>query len=139
LAHISLDEHFIIFYEWCISVSIPLIILSGGLTPIIQALLSRAIGHELRGVEIVANSVVVREGFRSVNDEGGAWRVQFHDDSIYGHDKASTIRPYAKHREGMPKDERPILLYAGDGVSDMSAAKETDLLFAKQGEGMSSL
>jgi len=27
------------------------------------------------------------------------------------------------------------LFYAGDGVSDLSAAKETDLLFAKAGRG----
>lgn len=36
----------------------------------------------------------------------------------------------------MPDEERPILLYAGDGVSDLSAAAETDLLFAKQGKGI---
>ena len=30
---------------------------------------------------------------------------------------------------------RPTLLYAGDGVSDLSAAAETDLLFAKKGKG----
>ncbi|KAI4214559.1 MAG: hypothetical protein LQ351_002976 [Letrouitia transgressa] len=136
LTHISLDEHFITFYEWCMSVSVPIVILSGGLTPIIQALLTKSIGHELRGIEIVANSVVVQNKFRSVDDEGGAWRVQFHDDSVFGHDKASTIRQYAKHREGMPEHEKPILLYAGDGVSDISAAKEADLLSAKQGEGL---
>lgn len=28
------------------------------------------------------------------------------------------------------------MFYAGDGVSDLSAAKETDLLFAKAGKGM---
>lgn len=28
-----------------------------------------------------------------------------------------------------------MLFYAGDGVSDLSAAKETDLLFAKSGRG----
>ena len=28
-----------------------------------------------------------------------------------------------------------MLFYAGDGVSDLSAAKETDLLFAKAGRG----
>ncbi|KAL9044445.1 MAG: hypothetical protein Q9214_002417, partial [Letrouitia sp. 1 TL-2023] len=134
LTHISLDEHFITFYEWCTSVSVPIVILSGGLTQTIQALLTTSIGHELRGIEIIANSVVVRNNFRSVNDEGGAWRVQFHDDSVFGHDKASTIRPYANLREGMPEHEKPILLYAGDGVSDISAAKEADLLFAKQGE-----
>jgi len=27
------------------------------------------------------------------------------------------------------------MFYAGDGVSDLSAAKETDLLFAKKGQG----
>jgi hypothetical protein len=27
------------------------------------------------------------------------------------------------------------MFYAGDGVSDLSAAKETDLLFAKKGRG----
>lgn len=30
------------------------------------------------------------------------------------------------------------MFYAGDGVSDLSAAKETDLLFAKKGHGKSS-
>ncbi len=28
-----------------------------------------------------------------------------------------------------------MMFYAGDGVSDLSAAKETDLLFAKRGRG----
>lgn len=51
--------------------------------------------------------------------------------SGFGHDKSLEIRPYA----GLPAEERPILFYAGDGVSDLSAAKETDLLFAKAGRG----
>jgi 2-hydroxy-3-keto-5-methylthiopentenyl-1-phosphate phosphatase len=51
--------------------------------------------------------------------------------SGHGHDKSRTIRPYA----ALPKEERPVLIYAGDGVSDLSAAKETDLLFAKAGQG----
>lgn len=55
--------------------------------------------------------------------------------SGFGHDKSSTIRPYA----ALPADQRPTMFYAGDGVSDLSAAKETDLLFAKKGHGMSPL
>jgi 2-hydroxy-3-keto-5-methylthiopentenyl-1-phosphate phosphatase len=43
------------------------------------------------------------------------------------------LRPYAQ----LPANERPTLFYAGDGVSDLSAARETDLLFAKKGHGMS--
>jgi 2-hydroxy-3-keto-5-methylthiopentenyl-1-phosphate phosphatase len=31
------------------------------------------------------------------------------------------------------------MFYAGDGVSDLSAAKETDLLFAKKGHGKSDM
>lgn len=51
--------------------------------------------------------------------------------SHFGHDKSLEIKPYA----ALPEGERPILLYAGDGVSDLSAAAETNLLFAKQGKG----
>lgn len=53
--------------------------------------------------------------------------------SDFGHDKSLTIRPYAN----LPADQRPTLFYAGDGVSDLSAARETDLLFAKKGRGKS--
>lgn len=52
--------------------------------------------------------------------------------SHFGHDKSLEIKPYA----ALPDGERPVLLYAGDGVSDLSAAAETDLLFAKQGKGI---
>jgi 2-hydroxy-3-keto-5-methylthiopentenyl-1-phosphate phosphatase len=54
------------------------------------------------------------------------------NDSSFGHDKSLEIRPYAN----LPEGERPTLFYAGDGVSDLSAAKETDLLFAKAGRGI---
>lgn len=50
-------------------------------------------------------------------------------------DKSLTIRPYAKHFAERPNEPRPTLFYAGDGVSDLSAARETDLLFAKKGHG----
>lgn len=49
--------------------------------------------------------------------------------SIHGHDKSIEIRKYSS----LPN--RPTMFYAGDGVSDLSAAKETDLLFAKAGKG----
>lgn len=55
------------------------------------------------------------------------------ESSGFGHDKSLTIRPYGN----LPADKRPTLFYAGDGVSDLSAARETDLLFAKKGHGKS--
>lgn len=50
---------------------------------------------------------------------------------LKGHDKSLAIRPY----RALPDSERPTMFYAGDGVSDFSAASETDLLFAKRGHG----
>lgn len=51
--------------------------------------------------------------------------------SHFGHDKSIEIRAYQQ----LPDSERPVMFYAGDGVSDLSAAKETDLLFAKKHHG----
>lgn len=53
--------------------------------------------------------------------------------SDFGHDKSIDIKPYAQ----LPDSIRPTLLYAGDGISDLCAAAETDLLFARAGKGMS--
>lgn len=69
---------------------------------------------------------------RYVYDTGAVGSNGTH--SHFGHDKSLAIKPYA----ALPPNERPILLYAGDGVSDLSAASETDLLFAKKGHGMCS-
>lgn len=52
--------------------------------------------------------------------------------SDFGHDKSLFIKPYNKK----PSGQRPLTFYCGDGVSDLSAARETDLLFAKHGQGI---
>lgn len=51
--------------------------------------------------------------------------------SRFGHDKSIEIRNYSS----LPDSERPTMFYTGDGVSDLSAANETDLLFAEKGRG----
>jgi 2-hydroxy-3-keto-5-methylthiopentenyl-1-phosphate phosphatase len=63
---------------------------------------------------------------------GASWDPLPNDlSSHFGHDKSFEIRQYAK----LPENKRPTMFYAGDGVSDLSAAKETNLLFAKKGQG----
>lgn len=57
------------------------------------------------------------------------YRLSLTRSSIHGHDKSIEIRKYSM----LP--DRPTMFYAGDGVSDLSAAKETDLLFAKADKG----
>lgn len=126
LANIKLDPGFKDFYNWAQDNNVPIVILSGGMQPIIRALLDVLLGPGWN-IQIVSNDVVAREG-KSINDEGG-WRIEFHDESIHGHDKSIEIRKYSS------QSPRPTMFYAGDGVSDLSAAKETDLLFAKEGKG----
>ena len=131
--NIKLDPHFNEFYKWSRENHVPVIVLSSGMLPIIRALLVHLVGPEANDIEIVCNDAVDRPP--KTKEEEGGWQLKFHDDSDFGHDKSLTIRPYREHFEEKLNDPRPILLYAGDGVSDLSAARETDLLFAKKGHG----
>ncbi|KAK4134585.1 hypothetical protein BT67DRAFT_379623 [Trichocladium antarcticum] len=129
--NITLDRGFKAFYEWCRENNVPIVVLSGGMVPVIHALFAHLLGHEAADtLQIVSNDVAPRDG-KSINEERG-WQIVFHDESGFGHDKSLEIRPYAR----LPAEERPVLFYAGDGVSDLSAAKETDLLFAKAGRDL---
>ncbi|KDB24386.1 hypothetical protein H109_03734 [Trichophyton interdigitale MR816] len=127
---VTLDPHFTEFYNWAKNNNVPVVVLSSGMVPIIHALLVKLLGHEPENIQIVANQVASRDG-KDINSKGG-WQIDFHDNSHFGHDKSLEIRPYA----AIPKSDRPILLYAGDGVSDISAARQTDLLFAKKGHDL---
>ncbi|KAI1434713.1 HAD-like domain-containing protein [Xylaria sp. CBS 124048] len=129
LKHVKLDPAFELFSCWCQENNVPIVVISGGMEPVIRALLAHLIGEEkVNAMQIVSNGVKAKPG-KDINDVNG-WDIQFHDDSSFGHDKSLEIRPYAALKD------RPIMFYAGDGVSDLSAAKETDLLFAKAGRDL---
>lgn len=136
-ANITLDPHFARFYEWSVAQGVPVIVLSSGMEPIIRALLQHLLGEEEGArIEIVANQPTPKPPLNDLNIQGG-WTIEYHDDSGFGHDKSLTIRPYAEAIAEIDKTgQRPTLLYAGDGVSDLSAARETDLLFAKKGHDL---
>ncbi|KAI1610854.1 HAD-like domain-containing protein [Exophiala viscosa] len=134
--NISLDPYFKEFMVWARAHHVPVIVLSSGMIPVIETLLKHLLGEELmQDIEIVANETQLRAPGNSL-DKADGWTIKFHDDSGFGHDKSLTIRPYADAIAKMPHDERPTLLYAGDGVSDLSAARETDLLFARAGQDL---
>ncbi|KAI9729197.1 MAG: hypothetical protein M1834_007104 [Cirrosporium novae-zelandiae] len=132
--HIQLDPTFRDFFHWAKANNVPVVVLSSGMTPIIRGLLVHLIGPEANELEIVSNEVVGRPGMK-IDQEGG-WTIKYHDNSGFGHDKSLAIRPYKEHIATLPESQRATLLYAGDGVSDLSAAKETDLLFAKAGRDL---
>lgn len=58
--------------------NIPVVVLSGGMEPIIRALLVHLIGDEALDMQIVSNDVAPRER-KDINDEGD-WKIAFHDD-----------------------------------------------------------
>ncbi|THC92385.1 hypothetical protein EYZ11_008153 [Aspergillus tanneri] len=128
--NIQFDQHFVTFYHWAREHNIPIVVLSSGMEPIINALLKRLLGSKPENIFVVANDVESRKG-KHINMDGG-WQISFRDNSPFGHDKSHAIKPYA----ALGGQSRPILLYAGDGVSDLSAASETDILFAKSGMGL---
>ncbi|KAF2164818.1 hypothetical protein M409DRAFT_56193 [Zasmidium cellare ATCC 36951] len=128
--NIKLDPGFQEYFQWALKNEIPTVVVSSGMEPIIRAILKNLIGPDHDKLDIVSNEVEARPG-KSIDQEGG-WQIKYHDDSGFGHDKSLTLRPYAN----LPKEKRPTLFYAGDGVSDLSAAKETDLLFAKKGHDL---
>lgn len=137
--NIQLDPHFKSFFEWADAANVPIVILSGGMEPIIRGLLSQWLGEDAvrRRLQIVSNNVRARApGVKDMHKDPGGWQLVFHDGSPFGHDKSLEIRKYSRGPDGQVTHpgERPVIFYAGDGVSDLSAAHETDLMFAKAGK-----
>lgn len=132
LANITLDPGFNHYLTWSLAQNIPVVVLSSGIKPFISALLEQLVGPQsLDQIQIVSNDISARQG-QDIDAPSG-WQIDFHDDSHFGHDKSLEIKKY-KEAANLNGASRPYMFYAGDGVSDLSAARETDLLFAKKGE-----
>lgn len=124
--NIKLDPGFKDFLEWCKSANVPVVIVSSGMVPIIRAILENLIGkEEADKIQIVANEADISKG-----SGPGQWTIKYrHPESGFGHDKDRCISPYRS------LTKRPIIFFCGDGVSDISAARSADCLFAKVKEG----
>ncbi|KAK6199921.1 HAD-like domain-containing protein [Scheffersomyces amazonensis] len=130
LKNVQLDPGFKEFYHWCEAKHIPVIVISSGMKPIIYALLKNLVGEEaIKNIDIISNDVKIDEVSKK-------WEIVYKDpESPFGHDKANSIKEYLTNH-GYNSSNTPLLFYSGDGVSDLSAAKETDLLFAKHGKDL---
>lgn len=78
IENIQLDPGFKEFFFWSRENNIPIVVLSGGMRPIIRALLIHLIGEAADEMQIVCNEVEGRDG-KDINEEGG-WQIVFHDD-----------------------------------------------------------
>jgi 2-hydroxy-3-keto-5-methylthiopentenyl-1-phosphate phosphatase len=115
LAEVPVDHGFASFVEFCEAKNWPLTILSGGLHPLIEAVLKN---EGLERVPVQANNLTF--------DEDGRWRVL----------PASTprIKALCNHCKSwwLEKSTDPVI-YIGDGTTDRCPGERADLLFAKAG------
>lgn len=80
LDNVRLDPAFADFLAWARAANVPVVVLSGGMRPIIHALLAHLVGDDqVRDLQIVCNDVVPRPGKQSINEKDG-WDIKYHDD-----------------------------------------------------------
>ena len=78
-------------------------------------------------IEIVANDAEIAE-------DGSEWKPVWKHDTELGHDKALSITEYRDQAKLESEDGTiPLIVFIGDGVSDLPAAREADVLFARRG------
>lgn len=124
---LEVDSGFEAFHKFCIEEEIPFNVISAGLKPILRRVLEGVLGKEAQRIDIVANDAVI-EG------DGAGWKPVWRHDTELGHDKALSISEARKAAaDELHGDEIPLIVFIGDGVSDLPAASQADVLFARRG------
>jgi 2,3-diketo-5-methylthio-1-phosphopentane phosphatase len=125
---LEIDPDFQTFHKFCIANNIPFNVISAGLKPILRKVLDTFLGEEeAKHIEIVANDAKITE-------DGSEWKPVWRHDTELGHDKALSITE-AREEAKLACDDGtiPLIVFIGDGVSDLPAAREADVLFARKG------
>jgi len=125
---LEIDPDFQHFHTFCIANNIPFNVISAGLKPILRKVLDTFLGEEeSRHIEIVANEA-------EISGDGSEWKPLWRHDTELGHDKALSITEARKEAELQCENGTiPLIVFIGDGVSDLPAAREADVLFARRG------
>lgn len=125
---LDIDPDFQAFHEFCVNNGIPFNVISAGLKPVLRRVLDHFIGEAMsKHIEIVANDA-------KIADDGSTWEAVWRHDTDLGHDKARSINEYrAVAQLESDNGTIPMIVFIGDGVSDLPAAREADVLFARRG------
>ncbi|KAG0024915.1 hypothetical protein BGZ82_010330 [Podila clonocystis] len=118
LRPIQIDPGFLKFHDYTLKYQIPFTVLSCGLDFIIQ--------EYLTCVTIMANYGKV------VKDK---WLLTYRDDSPYTHDKSVRIKQAKQaflNKSDKVAGQEHVIVFCGDGISDLSAAREAAILFARR-------
>ncbi|KAF2466048.1 2,3-diketo-5-methylthio-1-phosphopentane phosphatase [Lindgomyces ingoldianus] len=125
---LEIDSCFHTFHKFCINNDIPFNVISAGLKPVLRRVLDHFLGEEeSKHIEIVANDA-------TISSDGSQWKPVWLHDTELGHDKAKSINDYKDSARLRADDGTiPMIVFIGDGVSDLPAAQEADVLFARRG------
>ncbi|XXH03356.1 phosphatidylserine decarboxylase [Hypoxylon texense] len=125
---LEIDPDFQSFHKYCIANNIPFNVISAGLKPILRRVLDTFLGEEASShIDIVANDA-------HISADGSEWKPIWRHDTELGHDKALSVQEARKEAELACEDGSiPLIVFIGDGVSDLPAAREADVLFARRG------
>jgi 2,3-diketo-5-methylthio-1-phosphopentane phosphatase len=125
---LEVDTGFKQFHKFCRNNDIPFNVISAGLRPVLRRVLDHFLGEEeSSGIDIVANDA-------TIDDEGHVWKPVWRHESGLGHDKALSIDEYKTKAELESEDGTiPMIIFIGDGISDLAAAGQSDVLFARRG------
>jgi 2-hydroxy-3-keto-5-methylthiopentenyl-1-phosphate phosphatase len=78
-------------------------------------------------IDIIANDA-------TISKDGKHWTPIWRHNTPLGHDKAASIQEYRTIASSESEDGSvPLVVFVGDGVSDLAAAREADVLFARRG------
>jgi 2,3-diketo-5-methylthio-1-phosphopentane phosphatase len=127
---LEIDPDFRDFHEFCRNNDIPFNVISAGLKPVLRKVLDHFLGEEASSeIDIVANDVIIPE-----KESGEGWKPVWLHDTELGHDKALSVQQ-ARATAKLACDDGtiPLIVFIGDGVSDLPAAREADVLFARRG------
>ncbi|KAJ5727866.1 Pdp3-interacting factor 1 [Penicillium malachiteum] len=125
--NLEIDPGFREFHQYCLANGFPFNVISAGLKPVLRRVLDTFLGEAASSsIDIVANDATI--------EDDGSWKPIWRHDTDLGHDKALSVNEAraAAQAECLP-DEMPLIVFIGDGVSDLPAAREADVLFARRG------
>ncbi|KAI9772995.1 MAG: hypothetical protein M1839_002265 [Geoglossum umbratile] len=127
-ARLDIDPDFQRFHKFCVDNSIPFNIISAGLKPILRRVLDTFLDEdESAHIETVANDA-------EINPDGSNWKPIWRYDCNLGCDRVASITEYRSSVSLEGADgSMPLIIFIGDGVSDLPAAREADVLFARRG------
>ncbi|KAF9287359.1 hypothetical protein BGZ74_001089 [Mortierella antarctica] len=132
LRSVPIDPGFVSFYNYAIKHNVPFSVVSCGLDFIIQEYLGWFLGDKAAAeVTILANYGKVTEDKK--------WLVKYRDDSPHSHDKSVCIKESKQaflNKSDKIHGQEHIIVFCGDGISDLSAAREADILFARRGRNL---